>query len=107
MSEQTVINKGITVKGEITGTSPIEVHGVIEGTAGTEGLLHVKPGGRVSGAVAGRAVVVEGDVDARIHGEQKVELRATAKVRGDISTKALVIAEGATFDGNVKMSGGK
>lgn len=107
MSEQTVINKGITVKGEITGTSPIEVHGVIDGTAGTEGLLHVKPGGRVTGAVAGRAVVVEGEVDAQIHGEQKVELRSTAKVRGDISTKALVIAEGATFDGNVKMTGGK
>lgn len=105
MSEQTIINKGITVKGEITGASPIEVYGVIEGTAGTEGTLHVKPGGKVTGALAGKAVVVEGDVDAQIHGEQKVELRASAKVRGDISTKALVISEGAIFDGNVKMSG--
>lgn len=105
MSEQTVINKGITIKGEITGTSPIEVLGSIEGTAGTEGLLHIRPGGRVTGAVAGKSVIVEGEVEAQIHGQQKVELRATAKVVGDISTKALVIAEGATFDGNVKMSG--
>ncbi len=104
MSEQTVINKGITIKGEIAGTSPIEVLGIIEGTAGTEGLLHIRQGGRVTGAVAGRSVIVEGDVEAQIHGEQKVELRASAKVRGDISTKALVISEGATFDGNVKMS---
>lgn len=104
--DSTVIGKGIHIKGEITGTAPIQVWGSIEGKAGTEGLLWVRQGGEVGGEIAATNVVVEGHVDGKIAAADMVELRATCKVKGDISAKTLAIADGSFFQGRVHMDEG-
>ncbi len=104
----TVIGKGIHIKGEITGSAPIEVWGSIEGTAGTRGLMWVREGGEVGGEIAATNVVVEGRVKGKIAAEEKVELRATCRVKGDVSASSLAIADGSFFRGQVHMNeGGK
>ena len=102
----TVIGKGIHVKGEITGSAPIEVWGSIEGKAGTEGLFWVREGGKVDGEIAATNIVVEGKVDGTISAKEKAELRASCKVQGDLSAKTVAIAEGSYFEGRVHMGGG-
>ena len=101
----TVIGKGIHVKGEITGSAPIEVWGSIEGKAGTEGLFWVREGGKVSGEIAATNIVVEGQVDGTISAKDKAELRASCKVQGDVTAKTVAIAEGSFFEGRVHMRG--
>ncbi len=103
----TVIGQGIHVKGEITGPASIEVWGSLEGRAGTEGLLWVREGGEVNGEVAATNVVVEGEVQGSIHAKDKVELRATCKVEGDLAAQTVAIAEGSYFEGRIQMSGAK
>ncbi len=103
----TVIGQGIHVKGEITGPASIEVWGSLEGKAGTEGLLWVREGGAVDGEIAATNVVVEGDVQGSIHAKEKVELRSTCKVQGDLDARTVAIAEGSFFEGQIQMSGGK
>jgi len=48
----TVIGRGIHIRGELTGSAPIEVWGTLEGVTGTEGQFWVREGGKVSGEVA-------------------------------------------------------
>ena len=102
----TVIGKGIHVKGEITGSAPIEVWGSIEGKAGTEGLFWVREGGEVHGEIAATNSVVEGSVEGMISAKDKAELRSNCKVEGDLSAKTVAIAEGSFFEGRVHMGGG-
>lgn len=102
----TVIGQGIHVKGEITGPASIEVWGSLEGRAGTEGLLWVRGGGEVDGEVAATNVVVEGKVRGTIHAKEKVELRSTCQVEGDLAARTVAIAEGSYFEGRIRMSGG-
>ena len=102
----TVIGKGIHVKGEITGSAPIEVWGSIEGKAGTEGLFWVREGGKVGGEIAATNIVVEGQVDGTISAKDKAELRSSCKVEGDVTAKTVAIAEGSFFEGRVHMGGG-
>ena len=102
----TVIGKGIHVKGEITGSAPIEVWGSIEGKAGTEGLFWVREGGKVDGEIAATNIVVEGKVEGTISAKDKAELRSNCKVQGDLSAKTVAIAEGSFFEGRVQMGGG-
>ena len=102
----TVIGKGIHVKGEITGSAPIEVWGSIEGKAGTEGLFWVREGGEVDGEIAATNIVVEGKVEGTISAKDKAELRSNCKVQGDLSAKTVAIAEGSFFEGRVQMGGG-
>jgi len=105
--DSTVIGQGIEIKGEITGSAPIEVWGTLDGKGGTEGRFWVREGGEVKGEVAARHVVVEGRVDGSIHAEDKAELRATGRVHGDLAAKTVAIAEGSYFEGNVRMLGRK
>ncbi len=105
--DSTVIGQGIHVKGEVTGSASIEIWGSLEGKAGTEGLLWVREGGKVEGEVAASNVVVEGTVQGKIHAREKAELRSKCKVKGDLSAKTVAIAEGAFFEGGIRMSGQK
>ena len=102
----TLIGKGIRIKGEITGTASIEVWGTVDGTAGTEGTFRVREGGQVDGEIATREVVVDGKVQGLIAAEQKIALNASSRVQGEIKAKSVSIAEGAHFEGNVKMPKG-
>lgn len=106
-TSSTVIGKGIHVKGEITGSAPIEVWGSIQGKAGTEGLFWVRDGGRVGGEIAATNIVVEGQVEGTISARDKAELRSSCKVQGDLTAKTVAIAEGSFFEGRVHMGGGK
>ncbi len=103
--DTTVIGQGIHVKGEVTGSASIEIWGSLEGKAGTEGLLWVREGGTVQGEVAASNVVVEGEVRGKIHAQDKAELRSKCKVEGDLAAKTVAIAEGAFFEGGIRMSG--
>jgi len=102
----TVLGRGIRIKGEITGPASIEVWGQLSGNAGTEGLFLVREGGHVHGEVAATHVVIEGEVDGKIHAEQKIELRPTCKVKGNVEAQTVAIAEGAYFEGRISMAGG-
>ena len=100
----TVIGKGIRIQGEITGNAPIEVRGTLDGSAGTEGTLHVREGGQVKGEMAARDVILEGEIDGRISAETKIDLRPTCKVRGEMTAATVTMAEGAFFEGRVHMA---
>ena len=103
----TVIGKGIHVKGDITGTAPIEVWGSIEGKAGSRDLLWVRRGGKVGGEIVAANVVVEGQVDGKIAAKERLEMRSTCRIKGDVYATTLAIADGSFFEGEVHMKGGE
>lgn len=109
MSNTTVIGKGIRIQGEITGSAPIEVWGDLDGTAGTEGILHVREGGKIHGEMAAREIVVEGEVDGRVIAETRADLRPSCKMKGELTAATVTMAEGAFFEGRIHMTkdGGK
>jgi cytoskeletal protein CcmA (bactofilin family) len=51
-------------------------------------------------------VTIAGQVDGQIFCEGRVEIRPTGRVTGEINAGALIVQEGAYFDGNSKMSSG-
>lgn len=100
----TVIGRGIHIRGELTGSAPIEVWGTLEGVTGTEGQFWVREGGKVGGEIAASEVIIEGHVEGKISAENKVEFRPTCRVQGDVVAKKIAIAEGAFFEGRIRMS---
>jgi len=91
-------------KGEITGSEPILVEGLVEGTVRITGPLRVGPGGVVKATVSAQSVVVAGEVVGDCHATERVEIEAGGKLTGDIRAPRVVIVEGATFRGNSDMS---
>jgi cytoskeletal protein CcmA (bactofilin family) len=96
------IGKSVIVKGELSGSEDLYVDGQVEGTIALKGnSLTVGPNGQVKASVEAKAVVVQGKLEGNIQASDRVELRKSAIVTGDISTQRISIEEGAFLKGKV------
>jgi cytoskeletal protein CcmA (bactofilin family) len=101
----TVIAVGTTVHGHLTGADPVEVRGTLEGDCRIGALCLVPEGGRVQGNVEATGLVVAGTVEAGTLTADRIELRSTARVSGTIVARLVAIADGALYEGEVRMEG--
>jgi cytoskeletal protein CcmA (bactofilin family) len=104
-ADTTVIGKGARVRGKISGTATLEIHGHVEGEIDVDGDLTVGDGGTVASDLAGRRVVVRGAVKGDVTGQEAVVLEDGAKVVGDVRAPRVAIAPGALVRGYVETSG--
>ncbi len=96
------IGKSVIVKGELSGNEDLYLDGEVEGSIELKGHnLTIGPNGRVRANVTAKEVVVHGKVDGNIRGVEKVELKKSAVLNGDISTQRIVIEDGAFFKGAI------
>ncbi|MGH9493559.1 MAG: bactofilin family protein [Candidatus Sulfotelmatobacter sp.] len=100
------IGKSVVVKGELTGSEDLYVDGQIEGSiALKDNSLTVGPHGQVKASVEAKSVVVQGKLEGNIKANERVELRKSAVVTGDITTQRIAIEEGAYLKGKVDIQG--
>jgi cytoskeletal protein CcmA (bactofilin family) len=98
-----VLGAGVIWQGNITGSGGVRVEGTFEGQIGLKGLLVVGETGKVACEnVRAASVIVAGAVKGNITA-QKVEIRSTGRVWGDIVTTAFATEEGAFLRGQIRM----
>jgi cytoskeletal protein CcmA (bactofilin family) len=68
-----------------------------------EGSVIVGPKGRVDADVYAETVLVGGEVNGNIVSKSKLEITTSGKLRGDIKTGSLIVAEGVIFEGKCQM----
>jgi cytoskeletal protein CcmA (bactofilin family) len=102
----TVIGPQAQLTGEIRGRTNLRVWGTIDGSVEVDGLFWLCSQGEVKEAVSANDMVIEGKVTGSLTAADKVDLRPTARVNGDIKAKTLAVAEGSFFEGRISMPGG-
>ncbi len=96
------IGKSVFIKGELSGSEDLYLDGQVEGSIALKGnSLTVGPNGQVKGSVEAKGVVVQGRLEGNIQASERVELRKSAIVTGDIATQRILIEEGASLKGKV------
>ena len=101
-SEIATIGKSVVVKGELSGSEDLVVDGEVEGSIALRGQsLTVGSNGRVRANIEARNVILHGRVDGDIHASDRVELRKSASLSGDITTARISIEDGAFFKGTI------
>lgn len=102
------IGKSVVVKGELSGSEDLYLDGEVEGSIELRShSLTIGPNGRVRANVFAKDVVVHGKVDGNVRGSDRVELRKTAVLNGDITTQRIVIEDGAYFKGSIDIQKGE
>ena len=97
------IGKSVVVKGELSGSEDLYLDGEVEGSIELrEHHLTIGPHGKVQASVNARDVVVHGQVNGNVHGSERVELKKSAVLTGDIVTQRIVIEDGAVFKGSLE-----
>jgi cytoskeletal protein CcmA (bactofilin family) len=98
-----VLGPGVIWHGAISGSGGVRVEGAFEGEIALRGLLVVGETGRVTCEnVRASAVIVAGAVRGNIT-TQKLEIRSTGRVWGDVITTAFVTDDGAFLRGQIRM----
>jgi cytoskeletal protein CcmA (bactofilin family) len=102
--EMTFIGKSVVIKGELSCSEDLYIDGQVEGTIDPKGnRLTIGPNGRVKANVNACAVVVQGKLEGSIQASDRVDLKQSAVVTGDIATQRISIDEGAYFKGGVNI----
>src|SRR5574341_1463478 len=98
-----VLGPGVIWHGSINGSGGVRIEGAFEGQIALRGMLVVGETGRVTCEnVRANRVNVAGAVRGNIT-TQKLEIRGSGRVWGDVVTTALVTEEGAFLRGQIRM----
>ncbi|HEX9627587.1 MAG TPA: polymer-forming cytoskeletal protein [Acidiferrobacterales bacterium] len=96
-----IIDRDAVYVGNLEGRDNYVVHGEVTGDADLEGALMLGPGCRWQGNIRADVVVVRGRVMGDIQARVKLDLRATARVTGNVSGPLIAIADGAVVQGEI------
>jgi cytoskeletal protein CcmA (bactofilin family) len=98
-----VLGSGVIWKGNLSGSGGVRIEGAFEGEIALRGLLVVGQNGRVTCPhLRANVVIIAGAVRGNITAE-KVEIRATGRVWGDVTAAAFATEEGAFLRGQITM----
>ncbi|MDH5507561.1 MAG: polymer-forming cytoskeletal protein [Anaerolineae bacterium] len=98
-----VLGDGTNYTGRLTGRGGVRIEGTFDGEIALEGLLVIGTTGRVTcEQVQAHTVIVAGAVRGNISAE-KVEIRSSGRVWGNVVTVAFSTEEGAFLRGQIQM----
>jgi cytoskeletal protein CcmA (bactofilin family) len=102
---KTIIDAATVMEGRIVFAESIRIDGKVIGDLqvepGARGSVAVALGATVCGNIAAHRVLVAGTVQGNIHATEIVQLVSGARVTGDISYTAIIIAHGAIVNGSL------
>jgi cytoskeletal protein CcmA (bactofilin family) len=97
----TLLGEGTRWIGELqAGCGSLRIDGDMEGTLVSEGTVLVEAGGKVSGTIQARNLLVTGRVDGMIHVVERLEVLRHGWIEGELEMGTLVVDEGGTLQGN-------
>lgn len=94
------------VTGKLSFVSPTRIEGKLKGEVRSSDLLVVGPQAVVEASVRADTLVVLGEVRGEVLGASRVEICSGGRLFGDIETRAVVVQEGAVFEGTCRMGQG-
>jgi cytoskeletal protein CcmA (bactofilin family) len=97
------LGDGTSFKGTLTFEGTVRIDGRLEGEVFTKDSLVVGEGALVNATIHAGTVVISGTVQGNITAERKIEIHATGRLFGNISTPSLVVEEGVIFEGSCTM----
>lgn len=97
------LDRGATFKGEMEFEDTMRIDGKFNGKIHSKNELIVGESAHIEGDIHVGRIAISGTVVGKIIATQRVEIHRNGKVYSDIDTPALVIEEGAIFQGNCVM----
>jgi len=103
----TIVGKDSVFTGDLEVKGTLRIDGRIKGKIICDETVSIGATGDVEAEIDAKMVIVAGTVVGNIRTSEKIEMQAKAKVLGNVSTKNIVIEQGAIFHGSCQMKGVK
>ena len=97
------LDRGSSFKGEMEFEDTMRIDGKFNGKIVSKNELIVGESAHIEGDLHVGRVAISGTIVGKIVADERVEIHRSGKVYCDIETPALIIEEGAIFQGNCAM----
>ena len=102
--QEAIIGPSIFVKGDLSGDEDLIIQGKVKGKVDLkQHNITVGRKGRVTADLFGKSINVEGEVEGNLLGAEKIVIRSSGKVHGNISGPRVILEEGCQFKGSIDM----
>lgn len=103
-TSQSIIAADVEITGTIKTASAIRIDGKLDGELNCAADAVIGKKAVIKGNLSVNSVIVEGNVQGNIIAKDKIDMKASAKVNGDISSKRLAVEDGVTFIGRSEVN---
>jgi cytoskeletal protein CcmA (bactofilin family) len=100
--------RSIVVKGEVSGSEDLTIDGQVEGRISlADHALTIGPNATVCADITAKVVTIFGTVLGSITALDKIDVRRSGSVEGDVTCASLVVQDGAILRGKIETGGGR
>jgi len=101
------IDEGSEIEGKYTFSGVVLLNGKFKGEIVSSDTLIIGERGVINATIRAGAVVIRGEVVGGVLANDRVEMKQTARVFGDVEAPVVVIEEGVLFEGHCRMTRGR
>lgn len=102
--EAAVIGPSIHIDGDLRGEEDLLIEGEVNGTVQLKNnSLTIGSKGKIRADVYAHSIHVEGFMEGDLYGSERVNIRKSAQVRGNITSPRVTLEDGARFKGSIEM----
>lgn len=98
------IDEGSEIEGRYTFSGTVMLNGRFKGEISTTDTLIIGDKGVMNGDIHAGQVLISGEVVGNVYAAERVELKRTARVFGDVEGPVVVVEEGVLFEGHCRMT---
>lgn len=104
-SAHTMIARGVRVEGEFRSQGNVTIEGELIGSLTCGGHLIIGPEASIQASVQAEEATISGMIEGNVQASRKLELKSTARIKGDIVAELVAIEAGACLEGMVRIGG--
>lgn len=102
--DSAVIGRSIRIDGDLQGEEDLRIEGTVTGTVKLpNNALTIGREGQIRADVYARSITVDGLMEGDLYGAERVAIRKSAQVKGNITAPSVSLEEGARFKGSIEM----
>lgn len=102
--EAAVIGPSIHIDGDVRGEEDLLIEGEVNGTVQLKNnSLTIGPQGKVRADVYAHSIYVDGLLEGDLYGSERVHIRKSAQVHGNVTSPRVSLEDGAKFKGSIEM----
>lgn len=101
---ETIIGESVKIEMQkFTSKGSVHINGSIAGDVDVENSLVIGKQASVKGSIHTKYLLVAGEINGNVVASEQIQITSGGKIIGDITSKSIVIEEGAQIDGHCKM----
>lgn len=101
---RTIIAEDIEITGSIKCASDIELSGKLNGDLNCTGTAVIGEKASIKGNITAMSISIRGQINGNVTVKDRIELKASARLNGDIRAKRLTVEDGVTFVGKSEVN---